>query len=262
LIFQPGEEKYPGGARLMLEDNVFDGCEPERILAQHAFMDLPAGVVGFTPGTVMASADEIHLAVRGRGGHAAMPHLLDDTVLAGSQLIVALQQVVSRRSNPFKPMVLSFGKFIANGATNVIPDEVVISGTLRCMDEEERKHAKETIADITATVSNAFHCTCDINIKHGYPTVVNDEAVTADATRFAREYLGEDNVVAYPVRMTSEDFGFFSEKYPSTFYRFGIKSNANAGHGLLHTSTFLIDEEALKTSVGAFAYIALRHFLN
>ena len=257
LIFQPGEEKHPGGARLMLEDGIFDEYEPELIIAQHAFMDLPAGIIGFCPGTVMASADEIHLVVKGKGGHAAMPHLLNDTVLAASQLVVSMQQIVSRRSNPFKPMVLSFGKLIANGATNIIPDEVFLSGTLRAMDEEERIKVKEIIRETAAGTVKAYGCTCDIDIKDGYPTVINDEQITMQAESFAKSILGEDRVTNYPVRMTSEDFGFFSQKYPSTFYRFGVRGKTNQANGTLHTSTFLIEEEALKTAVEGMAAIAL-----
>ena len=258
FIFQPGEEQNPGGARLMLEDNIFDGNEPELLIAQHSFVDLPCGVVGFRSGTVMASADEVHIAVKGKGGHAAMPHLLNDTVLAGSQMIVSMQQVVSRRSNPFKPMVLSFGKFIAGGATNIIPDEVFLSGTLRCMDEEERAKAKAHIIETAHATAKACGCTCDIDLKDGYPTVVNHPEVTENAAKFAREFSGAEHVTEYPVRMTSEDFGFFSQKYPVTFYRYGAKGKTNSSCGNLHTSTFLIDEEALKTSVGVMTYLALK----
>lgn len=257
LIFQPGEEKDPGGARLMLQDGVFDECEPELIIAQHAFMDMPTGVIGFCPGTVMASADEVHLVIRGKGGHAAMPHLLNDTVLAASQIVVSMQQVVSRCSNPFKPMVLSFGKLIANGATNVIPDEVFLSGTLRAMDEDERKKVKEVIYTVADSTAKAYGCTCDIDIRDGYPTVINNEQITAQAENFAKAFLGESRVIRYPVRMTSEDFGFFSQKYPSTFYRFGVRGETNQTNGVLHTSTFLIEEEALKTAVGGMVAIAL-----
>ncbi|MCD7972936.1 MAG: M20 family metallopeptidase [Candidatus Azobacteroides sp.] len=258
LIFQPGEEKHPGGARLMLEDNIFAEYDPEIIIAQHAFMDLPAGTVGFRAGTVMASADEIHLVIKGKGGHAAMPHLLNDTVLAGAQVIVSMQQVVSRLSNPFYPLVLSFGKFIANGATNIIPDEIFISGTLRSMNEKEREKAKVAVRRIAVSTAEAYGCECHIDVKDGYPTVYNNEKVTEKAIHYSEEYLGKENVLPYPVRMTSEDFVFFSQKYPCIFYRFGVKSERNKMNGSLHTSSFLIEEEALKTAVGNMAYLAIR----
>ncbi|MDD2513195.1 MAG: amidohydrolase, partial [Proteiniphilum sp.] len=150
FVFQPGEEQSPGGASLMLRDHLFGAFTPDRIVKQHAYIDLPAGWVGFCEGTVMASADEVHLCVKGQGGHGALPHELNDTVLAASQIVVAMQQLVSRRCNPFHPMVLSFGKFIANGATNVIPSEVTLAGSLRCMDEEERQRMLRLIPQIAA----------------------------------------------------------------------------------------------------------------
>lgn len=257
LVFQPGEEKHPGGASLMLKDGVFDEFKPDLIIGQHAYVDYPVGTVGFQEGIIMASADEIHIRVKGKGGHGAIPHQVNDTVLAASQLIVSMQQVVSRRSNPFKPMVLTFGKFIADGATNVIPDEVVLAGTFRCMDEEERSRMKPIIREIALSTCKAYGCACEIEIYDGYPCTYNHPEVTRRMKNFAGEYLGADQVLGLPQRMTSEDFGFFSQAYPSTFYRFGVIGSQNCGG--LHTSTFHIDEEALQTSVGVMAYLACRY---
>ncbi|NDW10392.1 M20 family metallopeptidase [Dysgonomonas sp. 520] len=257
FIFQPGEEKDPGGAKLMLQDGLFDKFKPDLIIGQHTYVDYPVGTVGFESGIIMASADEVHIKIKGKGGHGAIPHELNDTVLAASQVIVSMQQVVSRRSNPFKPMVLSFGKFIADGATNVIPDEVVLAGSLRCMDEDERNKAKPIIRDIAIDVAKAYGCDCEIEIGDGYPCVDNNAEVTALMRSYAGEYLPEENVKGLPKRMTAEDFGFFSQQYPSTFYRFGVKSE-KSGTGL-HTSTFLIDEKALETSVGLLSYLAVRY---
>ena len=256
LIFQPGEEKHPGGARLMLEAGIFDHYKPEVILAQHAYIDYVAGEVGFEPGIIMAAADEVHIKIRGNGGHGALPNLVNDTVLAASQCIVSMQQVVSRRSNPFHPTVLSFGKLIANGSTNVIPDEVVIAGTLRTMDEEDRPRIKEMIKDVAVHTAEAYGCGCEIEVYDGYPCVMNDPEVTSRAKDFAAEYLGQKRIKGLPKRMTAEDFGFFSQLYPTTFYRFGVQGSH--GCGGLHTSRFLIDPEALKTSVGLFAFLAYR----
>ncbi|NDW17453.1 amidohydrolase [Dysgonomonas sp. 216] len=257
FVFQPGEEKHPGGARLMLEDGVFDELKPDVMVGQHVYVDYPVGTVGFQDGVIMASADEVHLKIKGKGGHGALPHLLNDTVLAASQVVVAMQQVVSRRSNPFKPMVLSFGKFIADGATNVIPDEVVLAGTLRCMDEDERMKAKNIIVEIAKNTALAYGCECEIDVYDGYPCTYNDEGVTALMKQFAIEFLGDEKVAGLPKRMTSEDFGFFSQVYPSTFYRFGVVGAQNCTG--LHTSTFLIDEDSLKTSVGTMVYLALKY---
>lgn len=244
----------------MLKDGIFDEYRPDIIIGQHAYVDYATGEVGFGDGVVMASADEVHLRITGKGGHGAIPHEVNDTVLAASQVVVSMQQIVSRRSNPFKPCVLSFGKFAADGATNVIPDVVTLAGTLRCMDEGERHKLKPLIKDIAVYTAKAYGCGCDIEVYDGYPCVYNDEAVTGMMKTFAAEYLGPDKVKGLPKRMTAEDFGFFSQQYPCTFYRFGIRGK-DAPSGL-HTSTFLIDEDALLTSVGTMAYIALRYCDN
>ncbi|MDL2214910.1 M20 family metallopeptidase [Dysgonomonas sp. OttesenSCG-928-M03] len=257
FIFQPGEEKHPGGANLMLKDGLFEQFKPDVIIGQHAYVDYPVGTVGFENGVIMASADEVHLKIIGKGGHGAIPHEVNDTILAASQVVVSMQQIVSRRSNPFKPCVLSFGKFIADGATNIIPNVVTLAGTLRCMDEEERYMLKPIIRDIAIHTAKAYGCQCEIEVYNGYPCVFNDDKVTQTAKSFAEEYLGEDHVKGLPKRMTAEDFGFFSQLYPSTFYRYGIKGETNSTG--LHTPTFLIDEEALKTSVGTMAYLALKY---
>lgn len=257
FIFQPGEEKHPGGANLMLKDGIFDTYKPDVIVGQHAYVDYPVGTVGFEGGVIMASADEVHIKVKGKGGHGAIPHQVNDTVLASAQIIVSMQQIVSRRSNPFKPMVLTFGRFIADGATNIIPNEVVLAGTLRCMDEEERKKVKPLIREIAISTARAYGCECDIEVYDGYPCTYNNEDVTDLMKSFAEEYLGKSKVMGLPKRMTSEDFGFFSQKYPSTFYRFGVQGQQLCTG--LHTPNFLIEEDALKTSVGVMAYLALKY---
>ncbi|MFT3753628.1 MAG: M20 family metallopeptidase [Paludibacter sp.] len=261
LIFQPGEEKAPGGARLMLEDELFADVEPDLILAQHVSVDYPTGTMAFLPGMIMASADEIHVKIMGKGGHGALPHLTNDTVLAASQTIVALQQVRSRLCHPLTPMVLTFGKLIADGATNVIPHEVTLSGTLRTFDEKWRVEAKNHIERIITETCAAHGCIAEIDMPDGYPCVINNEEVTKKARTFASEWLEPQNIRNLEVRMTSEDFGFFSQKYPCTFYRFGVKGLSNANTGGLHSSTFHIDEKALETGMGGMAWLAWR-FLN
>lgn len=260
FIFQPGEEKHPGGASLMLADGVFRNFKPDMIIGQHTYVDYKIGTVGFESGVIMASADEVHMKIKGNGGHGAIPHQLNDTVLAASQTIVSMQQVVSRRSNPFKPMVLSFGKFIADGATNVIPNEVIIAGSLRCMDEDERNKVKPIIEEIAKSTAKAYGCECEIEIYDGYPCTFNDPEVTTLMKKHAIDFLGADKVLGLPQRMTSEDFGFFSQKYPCTFYRFGVIGTQTCTG--LHTPTFLIDEESLKTSTGTMAYLTLANILN
>jgi len=256
LVFQPGEEKAPGGARLMLEDGVFDELEPELILGQHVSVDYPTGTMGFLSGMIMASADEIHVKIHGKGGHGALPHLCNDTVLAAAQTLVALQQVRSRLCHPLTPMVLTFGRFVALGAQNIIPNEVQLSGTFRTSDEKWRAEAKEHIRHIITETAAAYGCTAEIDIPDGYPCVVNNETITNKARTFASEWVGEPNIRTLEVRMTSEDFGFFTQKYPCTFYRFGVKGEVNANTGGLHSSTFQIDEKALETGMGGMAWLA------
>jgi len=258
LIFQPGEEKSPGGANLMLEDGLFDEIEPELILAQHVSIDFPTGSMGFLSGMIMASADEIHIKIHGKGGHGALPHLINDTVLAASQTIVSLQQVRSRLCHPLTPMVLTFGKLIANGATNVIPGEVILAGTFRTVDEKWRAEAKIHIRRIINETCAAYGCTAEIDMPDGYPCVVNSEEITSKARKFATEWLGEANICALEMRMTSEDFGFFTQKYPCSFFRFGVKGEINANTGGLHSSTFQIDETALETGLGGMTWLAWR----
>lgn len=258
LIFQPGEERHPGGARLMLQDGVFDTYRPELIIGQHVNAEVPCGSLAMGEGCIMASADEFHIVIRGKGGHGAMPHKLNDTVLAAAQTVVSLQQLVSRRHNPFIPAVITVGKFIANGATNIIPDQVNLSGTLRCMDESERKKLQQLIKETVQQTALCYGCQCDIDIKDGYPSVINNPAITQKAEAFAREFWGKDAILPIEKRMTAEDFGFFSETVPSTFYRLGIKSEATRNFGDQHTPTFGIDERALKIGMETLAYLAVR----
>ncbi len=260
LIFQPGEEYMPSGAKMLMESGELDAYDIEWIVGQHTAPEVEAGKIGFKSGAYMASTDEIFLMVKGKGGHGAFPHLLNDTVLAASQVVVALQQLASRRKNPvLPPTVLSIGKFVANGATNIIPSEVELAGTLRCMDENWRKEAKELIKEIAENTAKAFGCTCDVNINHGYPAVTNTVDLTKQAQKAAANFLGTDNVEELPLRMGGEDFGFYTLKYPSTFYRFGVKSPNQKHSQNLHTPNFFGDEKALKTAMSTMAWVAFCH---
>ena len=260
LIFQPGEERAPGGANLMLQDALFRDFTPELVIGQHVSEDYPTGSLAFREGKVMASADEIHLTIRGKGGHGAKPHLCNDTVITASQTIVALQQVRSRLCPPFTPMVLTFGKLIANGATNVIPSEVYLSGTFRTFDEEWRKTAKKHIRRIIKQTCQAHGCTVDIDMPEGYPYLENNEKLTRRVRSFATELIGEENILEFDQRMTSEDFSFYSQLYPSCFYRFGIRGEHPTGNS--HSSNFCIDEKALLTGVSGLAWIGLKCLEN
>ena len=261
LVFQPAEEKLPGGAKLMMDEGVFDKIKPDMIIGQHVMPTMPVGNVGFKSGMYMASTDEIYLTIKGKGGHAAMPYQIDDTVLIASHIITSLQQIVSRNTKSGIPAVLSFGKFIADGATNIIPNEVHIEGTFRTMNEDWRKQAHQQIEKIAKGVAQAMGADCNVKIVGGYPALINDDEVTNLAVSFAKEYLGKEQVEDMEIRMTAEDFAYFSEKYPSTFYRLGTMNKQKGTDYPLHSENFNIDEDALKISGGLMAWLAYS-FLN
>jgi amidohydrolase len=259
LVFQPGEEKAPGGAKLMLDQGIFNDVKPDLILAQHAMPSMASGTAGFCQGTYMASSDELYITIKGRGGHAAMPHQITDTVLAASQIIVALQQIVSRNADPFSPTVLSFGKIRADGAVNVIPSEVFLEGTFRTMNDRWKKEAHRQMKKIAQSIATGMGATCEFNIVEGYPVLYNDPGITALSKEHACKFLGDKKVLNLEPRMTAEDFAFFAQQIPATFYRLGV-SNAKKGISAdLHSPFFDIDEEALETGMGLMAYLAVRH---
>jgi amidohydrolase len=256
LIFQPGEERIPGGAKLMLEAGALENPKPDMIIGQHVMPSMEVGTVGFKEGLYMASSDEVFLTIRGKGGHAAMPHDINDTVLIASHIVVALQQIVSRHANVAIPTVLSFGKIISDGAVNVIPSEVSIEGTFRTMDENWRAKAKEKITEIAQSIARGMGAECEVNIKHGYPFLVNDEIITGQAKAFAKSYLSAEKVEDMTIRMTAEDFAYFSRKFPVCFYRLGTGNISKGIVSPLHSSTFNVDEESLKIGAGMMAWLA------
>ncbi len=258
LIFQPGEELLPGGAKLMIEEGVLENPKVSNIIGQHVYPELEVGKVGFRKGMYMASADEIYITVIGKGGHAALPHKLIDPILISSHLIVALQQVASRNSNPAIPTVLSFGDIQGHGATNVIPNEVKIKGTFRTFDEVWRKEAHEHIQRIAKGVVEGMGGQVIVDIKVGYPFLSNDELTTQVAKKAAVEYLGANNVVDLELRMTAEDFAYYSQVAKGCFYRLGTSDFKNQVTGSLHHPKLLLDDAALKIGPGLMSYIALQ----
>jgi amidohydrolase len=258
VIFQPGEERLPGGASLMIKEGALENPKPASIVGQHVLPELEAGKVGFKSGMYMASADEIHFTVKGKGGHAALPHYNIDPVLITSHIIVALQQVVSRRTKPGVPCVLSFGKVDANGATNVIPNEVQVAGTFRTMNEEWRMEAHAIMKKMAEELALSMGGSCDFRVDVGYPFVYNDEALTEFARVAAEDYLGKENVVELDMRMTGEDFSYFTQHMPGCFYRLGVGNKAEGITSGLHTPTFNVDERSLEVGTGVMSYVALK----
>lgn len=257
LLFQPGEEKLPGGASLMIKEGALKNPTIAGILGQHVMPHIDTGKVGFRSGIYMASTDEIYVTVKGKGGHGAIPHLNIDPVLISSHLIVALQQLVSRNANPIMPSVLSFGKVIANGATNVIPDTVYIEGTFRTLDEKWRNDAHAKMIKMAEAIAEGMGGKCEFKIVRGYPALVNNPELTASARKNAVDYLGKENVLDLDIWMAAEDFSFYSQQAPACFYRLGVRNEQKNITSSVHTSTFDIDEDALKTGVGLMTYLAL-----
>ena len=257
LIFQPGEEKHPGGAKLLMEEGIFSEYQPETIIGQHVMPAYETGTAGFKTGQYMASADELYLNVKGRGGHAALPGQTDDTVLAASEIILEIKKTIYRENYSNIPTVISFGKVTANGATNVIPDEVNIEGTFRTFDETWRNAAHKIIRLTADSIAKKHHCNGEVKILKGYPSLINNEEITSLSKKYATEYLGDDNIIDMDIRMTADDFSYFSQKYPATYYRLGIKEKGTGKEYGLHTSEFYVDEKSLETGTGLMAWIAL-----
>lgn len=257
LIFQPGEEKNPGGASLMIKDGVLKNPTPNTIYGQHVMPLIPVGKVGFREGMYMASCDEIYLTVIGKGGHGAIPELTIDPVLITSHIIVALQQVISRNASPKTPTVLSFGKVEANGATNIIPDKVEVAGTFRAMNEEWRAEAHRIIKKMAENIAEGMGGKCEVNISKGYPYLENDPATTAKARKLAEEYMGKENVLDLDLWMGAEDFSYYTHEVPACFYRLGTRNEEKGITSYVHTPTFNIDENALEIGAGMMAWIAI-----
>ena len=247
LVFQPSEERFPGGAKKMIEAGVLENPKVDFMLGQHVLPTLETGKIGVKPGMYMASTDEIFLIIKGKGGHAATPELNIDSVLVAAEILTSLQQIVSRKNTPSTPSVLSFGRFIADGQTNIIPDIVTVDGTFRTFDEEWRKKAHEQIVKIASGVAESMGASCEVKIVKGYPYLVNDHDLTMQFSKIARNLLGDD-FIDLPLRMTAEDFAYYSQKVASVFYRFGVANESKNINSNLHTATFDIDEEALKTA--------------
>ncbi len=258
LIFQPGEERIPGGASIMVKEGVLENPIPEHIIGQHVFPDLPAGHVGMRGGMYMASADEIYLTINGKGGHAALPEGQCNPLLVASEILLAFERLIDERKEKEVKTVLRFGFIEGKGATNVIPDSVKLMGTFRSLDENWRFKAHDLMKNLVNEICEKRGAIADLEIRIGYPSVYNNPDLTERMRKSAIEYLGEDKVHELPERMTGEDFSFYAQKIPGCFYRLGTASpNSDHGHHGLHTPYFDIDENALVIGAGLMAYGAI-----
>jgi amidohydrolase len=262
LIFQPGEERNPGGASLLIKEGVLHNPQPQAIFGLHVHPGLEIGKFSFRGGPSMASADEIYITVRGKGGHASTPQLTTDTVLVASQIVVALQQVISRNKNPFTPSVLTISSFQGGYTTNVIPSEVKLMGTFRAIDETWRFQAHKLIYRICRGIAQAMGAEIDVLVDVGYPVVNNDENLYPIARKKAEEFIGQDNVQETEVRMGAEDFGYYTQEIPGCFYRLGVMNVAKGIISGVHTPTFNIDESAIEKGMGMMAWFGASIYDN
>jgi amidohydrolase len=255
LIFQPGEERNPGGASLLIKENVLENPRPQAIFGLHVHPGLEVGKLSFRAGMVMASADEIFITIRGKGGHAAAPHTTSDTILIASELILSLQQIISRNKNPFSPSVLSITSFQGGHTTNVIPSEVKLMGTFRAMDETWRFKAHELIRKHAVGLVTSLGAEIDLHIDVGYPVVYNNEALNRLARQKAEDFIGKQYVSETEIRMGAEDFGYYTQLIPGCFYRLGVMNTEKGIVSGVHTPTFNIDESAIQTGMGMMAWL-------
>lgn len=255
LLFQPGEERNPGGASYMIKEGVLENPRPQGIYGLHVHPGLPIGKLSFRKGRVMASADELYITIKGKGGHAAAPHVTVDTILVASQLIVSLQQIISRNNNPLSPSVLSICSIQGGHTTNVIPSEVKLMGTFRAMDEGWRSQAHQLIRKQVAGIAEATGAEIDLHIDIGYPTVDNDPVLTGKGWQLAEDYMGSAQVEETEIRMGAEDFGFYTQVIPGCFYRLGVRNEEKGIIHNVHTPKFDIDERAIETGMGMMAWL-------
>ncbi len=258
LVFQPAEEKAPGGASIMIEQGALQNPAPHKMLGQHVAPNIPVGKIGFREGMYMASADELYLTVKGKGGHGAMPENCIDPVLIASHIIVSMQQIISRNRNPRYPSVLTFGKVIANGATNVIPNEVYIEGTFRAMDEQWRAEGLEKIRKIAELTAEAMGGTCEVFIQKGYPFLKNEPELTRRMKGAAIDYMGQENVIDLDIWLAAEDFAFYTHHVDACFYRLGTRNEERGIISGVHTPTFDIDENALEIGAGLMSWLTVQ----
>lgn len=258
LIFQPGEEKLPGGASLLIKEGVLNNPKVDYIIGQHVMPLIKTGNVGFKKGLYMASTDEIYIEIEGKGGHGAMPHLTIDPVIVSAQVLIALQQVTSRKASPIIPTVLSFGKINSDGgATNVIPNSVKIEGTLRTLDEQWRKEAKILIKQIAENTAMAYGAKAHVKIVDGYPFLKNNTELTQSMIELANDYMGVEHVEELDTWMAAEDFAYYSQEIPASFYRLGTRNEEKGIIHSVHTNVFDIDEDAIEYGCGLLAYLGI-----
>ncbi len=254
FIFQPAEEKNPGGASVLIKHGVLNNPKVDVIFGQHVVVNKPAGSFGFYPGVMMASQDELYITITGKSGHGAVPHEAIDPIVIASQFILALQTIVSRNTNPYNPIVITIGKFEGGSATNIIPAEVKLEGTIRTLNEKLRKKSLNLIDKTLKGITSAAGAKYKFEISPGYPELVNDQKITEFARKSAAEFSGRKNVFKAESFMGAEDFAYYLKKIPGTFYRIGVGNTSD-----IHTPAINLDEKALSEGAGFMAYLAWKY---
>ncbi len=263
LLFQPAEERLPGGASIMIKEGALENPKPQSIIGQHVHPPLASGKIGLKPGIYMASADEIYVTVTGRGGHGALPQDCIDPIVITAHIITALQQIVSRNANPAMPSVLTLGKINSTGgSTNIIPNEVKLLGTFRTFDEEWRNDAHKRMKKMAESIAEGMGGKCEFIVERGYPALYNNPELAVNTKHWAIEFLGEENVVDLPLRLTAEDFAYYSQVMPACFYRLGTGNESKGITSPVHTTTFDIDEDCMELSIGLMAWLAVKELGN
>ncbi len=260
-IFQPGEEQLPGGAKAIVEGNLLVP-QPDAVIALHVMPELEAGMVGFRPGRYMASTDELYITVHGKGGHAAMPHLAIDPIVMQAHLILALQNAVSRWSNPALPTVLSICRVQGGTTTNVIPAEVKLAGTLRTYDEAWRAELHSRLRTLVEGIAEGLGGTAEFEIRHGYPALPNDAGLTHRLRDITAELLGEDKVAELDLRPTADDFAYYAQAYQSCYFRLGTRDQGAGLTHSVHSPFFDVPQSVLPTGAGLLAWMVISGTVN
>lgn len=249
LIFQPGEEKVPGGASIMIESGVLENPKPKAIFGQHIFPAKRSGTISLNSGPFFASADEIYWTIKGKSGHAAQPHLSSDSILAASQLINFYQSLITKFRNPLNPGVLSVTSIHGGSATNIFPDEVKMMGTLRAFDEKWRMEMHKLLVEKSKELVSIYNCECEVRIEKGYPALINDKSTTEFIYELGTELFGNDNVEIIEPVMFGEDFAYYAQNIPAAFWFIGVNPNSNEIMPPLHNSKLNPDESAMQKGI-------------
>jgi amidohydrolase len=257
LIFQPGEEMNPGGASLMMKAGVLQNPTVEKMYALHVFPEMEVGNIGLRAGLYMASSDELHVEIKGVGGHGALPEKCVNPIEMGAVWMSKAKERIERSCPQDVPHVLTFGRFEALGSTNVIPSQAQLKGTFRTMDESWRSKAHQILAEEAAAVSQQFGGTIELQVSKGYPFLKNDEHLTRQTSNLFERIFGESQIHELALRMTAEDFAFYSQEIPVCFFRLGVGNKEKGITYAVHHPRFDIDVDALKMGVMALCSIAL-----